>query len=496
MSSRTSVGTSLRAARAPARAAAHAPRNCVPFPPVFALAAAVAGAAWTMLSGCERCESNGQNDGEPSGHECNPAAAADAARPRSCALSELKITRFPLDGVNGRDWMINNYVDLDPPAPASPTTAARAARARAPTTDIRGSTSPSLRFARWTRRAVIHAATAGVVEQVIHDQPDRNTSCAGRWNVVRVRHANGFRSCTATSSAARRGRPGQAVAPGTPLAIVGSAGCSTQPHLHLEVRDCAGRALETLQHAAHLERRRRSTTPPPRDGRDVGRRRRAVGGADQRSAPDPAVIAARRHARRRPVAGGARRRRHRHDADRPDGGSSAQYLLLDDHGARASATGIRGSRWRSAARGVWTVEMRINGTLEARRAVTVSPPPEPAAAGRHRRDMLTRRRAAWPRATFGATPGAGATPARGDRQCASANVTAASNSARPSAVKFAAAVSRIAIADPARRRRQPRHRRARRVTEQHRVRGIVRHGRGDDRAGPPAAPSRARPASR
>ena len=30
-----------------------------------------------------------------------------------CARSELRLTRFPFDGTNGRDWIIHNYVDLD-----------------------------------------------------------------------------------------------------------------------------------------------------------------------------------------------------------------------------------------------------------------------------------------------------------------------------------------------------------------------------------------------
>ena len=91
--------------------------------------------------------------------------------------------------------------------------------------------------------------------------PDRNITCAGRWNVSASATPTGSPSCTATSSAARRAcGPARPIAPGTPLAIVGSAGCSTQPHLHLEVRDCAGRAVETLREAG-VWRVRRSTSP-------------------------------------------------------------------------------------------------------------------------------------------------------------------------------------------------------------------------------------------
>src|SRR4051812_45840026 len=40
-----------------------------------------------------------------------------ARRPPTCAAADLVLSRFPLAGVNGRDWMINNYVDLDATSP-------------------------------------------------------------------------------------------------------------------------------------------------------------------------------------------------------------------------------------------------------------------------------------------------------------------------------------------------------------------------------------------
>jgi hypothetical protein len=164
----------------------------------------------------------------------------------SCARAELTLARFPLDGVAGRDWVITQYFDLDPSSPG--------------VADYQGNLGPAARTYDGHSgvdvdvpsfrevdgdTAVIHAVAPGIVDQVVQDQPDRNLRCAGRWNFVAVRHANGFRvlygHIKAGSALVAAGQP---VSAGTPLAIVGSSGCSTEPHLHLEVRDCAGAAVD------------------------------------------------------------------------------------------------------------------------------------------------------------------------------------------------------------------------------------------------------------
>ena len=133
----------------------------------------------------------------------------------SCALSDFTITRFPLDGISGRDFLINNYVDLDPSSPEIADFRGRTG-ARARTYD--GHQGIDIDIASFREmdggRAVIHAVTAGVVEQVIDDQPDRNVTCAGHWNVVRVRHANGFAVLYGhIPRGSARVRPGQPVVP-------------------------------------------------------------------------------------------------------------------------------------------------------------------------------------------------------------------------------------------------------------------------------------------
>ena len=220
-------------------------------------------------------------------------SAAHAAPSPSCALADLALTRFPLDGVAGRDWVITNYVDLDPSSPGvADYTGNRGPRAR--TYD--GHTGVDIDVSSFREMdaevAVIHAAASGVVDQVIDDQPDRNQRCAGRWNVVAVRHDSGFRVLYGHIKAhSARVAVGQRVAAGTPLAVVGSAGCSPQPHLHLEVRDCAGAPVETLQTPETW------LAPPPYDPAsdvmDVMIREGALAGvADIKDpGPDPTTVA-------------------------------------------------------------------------------------------------------------------------------------------------------------------------------------------------------------
>jgi len=333
---------------------------------------------------------------------CSTRASSPPPTPPSCALSDFTIARFPLDGSNGRDWMINNYVDLDPSSPDVADFRGRTG-ARARTYDGHQGIDidiPSFREMD-DGRAVIHAVSAGVVEQVIDDQPDRNVTCAGRWNVVRVRDANGF---AILYGHIRRGsarvRPGQRVAPGTPLAIVGSAGCSTQPHLHLEVRDCAGHAVETLLHAGVWRN-------PPLD--EPGSAVMDVMLVDgdvppvaqvKDPAPDPRVIEPDGTLGVGLSLAGRGGDLITATLIAPDGHSSPQYLLLDDHGAR------RYGHWYprfalaiGASPGRWTIEIRINGMLAATRAVTVTPAGAPEPIERDGAAVNSRARTSPPRRT-------------------------------------------------------------------------------------------------
>ena len=365
----------------------------------------------------------------------DPPDSSVAPPPPSCALSELTLTRFPLDGANGRDWMINNYVDLDPSSPGLADFRGRTG-ARARTYDGHQGLDidiPSFREMD-DGRAVIHAVAAGVVEQVIDNQPDRNITCAGHWNVVRVRHDNGFEILYGhIRRGSARVRPGQRVTPGTPLAIAGSAGCSTQPHLHLEVRDCAGQAVETLRHDGAW--RNPPVDEPPSAVMDVMIVDGDVPEVAQIKdpAPDPTVI--------EPdgtLGVGLSLAARGGDLITatliaPDDRTSTQYVLLDDHGAR------RFGHWYprfalaiGTSLGRWTIEIRINGTRAATRTVTVSPAREPAAtddrrpAVNSRARTSPRHRTARDRHRSGSPP-----PSRGSQSQPAAPAPSARASPRP-----------------------------------------------------------------
>ena len=84
----------------------------------------------------------------------------------------------------------------------------------------------------------VYAIHSGLVVEVEESFPDRNTSCvSNQWNTVTVAQNDGNRvyyGHLKTNSAVVE--PGQQVAKGELLGQVGSSGCSTAPHLHLELR--------------------------------------------------------------------------------------------------------------------------------------------------------------------------------------------------------------------------------------------------------------------
>ncbi len=69
-------------------------------------------------------------------------------------------------------------------------------------------------------------------------------STQGYGNLVKIRHAGGAESWYAHASRILV-RVGQSISQGEPIALVGSTGISTGPHLHLEIH-VAGRAIDPL----------------------------------------------------------------------------------------------------------------------------------------------------------------------------------------------------------------------------------------------------------
>jgi murein DD-endopeptidase MepM/ murein hydrolase activator NlpD len=150
--------------------------------------------------------------------------------------------RWPLGGTNGTNWVIQNYLDRN-------TAAGAVLDYRNGPKSYDGHNGIDIATANFRQQDAgvnITAAAAGVVETIVDNFPDRGTSfpagCGNSQNFVQIRHANGSRARyyhIRTNSARTRISQGQSVAQGTVIAQVGSSGCSTNPHLHLEVREFA-----------------------------------------------------------------------------------------------------------------------------------------------------------------------------------------------------------------------------------------------------------------
>jgi murein DD-endopeptidase MepM/ murein hydrolase activator NlpD len=93
------------------------------------------------------------------------------------------------------------------------------------------------------------ASADGIVEELNDKSSDHNTSCSSDlWNYVKLRHTNGFATIYGhLKKNSLMVKIGQQVIAGTPLGIVGSSGCSSFPHVHLETIDCQGVAFDAMQ---------------------------------------------------------------------------------------------------------------------------------------------------------------------------------------------------------------------------------------------------------
>ena len=155
---------------------------------------------------------------------------------------------WPLAGRDGRDWVINNYVDLDASSGILDYTGASGSQAK--TLNGHNGIDIDVPNFRWMDGNVsnVLAAADGVVTGVRDSEPDRNTSCTGSANIVQVRHADGL---TALYGHLKKGSVavsvGQQVSAGAILGVVGSSGCSTAPHLHFELRDAANRVVDPFR---------------------------------------------------------------------------------------------------------------------------------------------------------------------------------------------------------------------------------------------------------
>jgi murein DD-endopeptidase MepM/ murein hydrolase activator NlpD len=178
----------------------------------------------------------------------NTTSPTPQPTPVAPVTSSTTLLLWPLAGRDGRDWVINNYVDLDPTSGMLDYTGGVGSGAK--TLNGHSGIDIDVPNFRWMDDgvALVLAAASGVVTSVHDNEPDRNTSCTGTANLVQVRHADGLR---AVYGHLRKGSVavsvGQQVAAGAVLGVVGSSGCSTAPHLHFELRDAANRVVDPFR---------------------------------------------------------------------------------------------------------------------------------------------------------------------------------------------------------------------------------------------------------
>lgn len=156
--------------------------------------------------------------------------------------------RWPLEGANCVDWVVNNCVDLDSTGGLRDYTGSTGGSAK--TYDTHAGVDIDVPNFRWMDSSLspVHAAAAGVVTATHDGEWDRNMSCTGVANMVTIRHADGRR---AIYDHFKRGSltvaVGQSVLTGDRIGLVGSSGCSTAPHLLFELRAVSNRVIDPFQ---------------------------------------------------------------------------------------------------------------------------------------------------------------------------------------------------------------------------------------------------------
>jgi len=194
------------------------------------------------------------------------------------------VLEWPVPGVEGVDWVINNYVDLQPGS------GLRDYRGGVKTYDGHQGVDIDVPNFRWMDDDhPVVAAHAGEVVAVHDSEPDRNTSCVGFWNFVRIRHDDGSVLIYGHLKQGSVAVPvGQLVAAGDTLGVVGSSGCSTQPHLHLELLGPSGSLLDPFRDGLWASE---PAYDPPLELMDLSLKDGSISGLDELKDPEPNATA-------------------------------------------------------------------------------------------------------------------------------------------------------------------------------------------------------------
>ena len=154
---------------------------------------------------------------------------------------------WPVGGERGRDWVIHNYVDVEPGPGSRDYTGGSRAIAGHEGTDI---SSPNF---RWMDRDLppVLAAADGRVSDLHDGEFDRNIGSGGEdgpGNFVEVTHKDGSRTIYGhLKKGSLAVSLGETVTTGQRLGVVGSSGDSRRPHLHFEVRSTDGQVLDPFR---------------------------------------------------------------------------------------------------------------------------------------------------------------------------------------------------------------------------------------------------------
>ncbi len=213
------------------------------------------------------------NDGVPDG--CDRCDGYDDLTPLRLA--------WPIAGREGHAWVINNYLDHDPAVGAIRDHTGATGMAAKTYDGHRGIDIDIADFRAMDRGVPVHAMSPGTVEFVHNGEFDRQTTlpanCDRMANMVGVRTATGhlilYLHLRLNSIAVQ---DGQRIETGQMLGLVGSSGCSSWPHLHIEITDCKNVLVDPMESQLFIE-------PPAYDFHvglmDVYVRRGGVSSVDQ-----------------------------------------------------------------------------------------------------------------------------------------------------------------------------------------------------------------------